>query len=363
MASGNVPGCHVNLWQTITWDTARTAGFVAYGLVTASVALGLVLSMRWRSQAWPRWATNDLHRYVTLLALTFTLVHGISIWLDPYMAFTPAEVLIPLVTRYRPIWVAPGIVSGYLMIAIYLSERIQKYIGFAWWRRLHYLTFGIYILATVHGVATGSDTRTGWAIALYAGSALLVGGLLSLRLLRPHASMQRHPRVAGMAVLTALALCGFTVLGPARPGWNSTANSFFGLGGHVAAAYGSAATHSALRVPFSARLSGTASLNRGGGFGAEVVRINGTLSGGADGGITLLVEGLPGPGGFDVRAARLEFTPRSGSGPYQGQLTAVDNSSLRMLCVGPQGDQIQLDVNMQIDDDGNVSGGVTAAAA
>jgi hypothetical protein len=59
----------VSYWQTVTWDTARAAGFVAYGLVALSVALGLVLSLRWRSRAWPRWATNDLHRYVALLAL------------------------------------------------------------------------------------------------------------------------------------------------------------------------------------------------------------------------------------------------------------------------------------------------------
>jgi len=35
--------------QTVTWDTARAGGFVAYVLLVGSIALGLALSLRWRA--------------------------------------------------------------------------------------------------------------------------------------------------------------------------------------------------------------------------------------------------------------------------------------------------------------------------
>jgi len=165
-------------------------------LVTASIALGLALSLHWYTRSWPRWATTDLHRYVTLLAIVFTGVHSLAIWLDPFMAFTPAEVFIPLLSHYRPIWVALGIVSAYLLLAIWLSERVQKQIGYAWWRRLHYLTFGVWGLVTVHGLTTGSDTRTPWALFIYGGSVVLVGSLLSIRLLGKENEAAPHPRIA-----------------------------------------------------------------------------------------------------------------------------------------------------------------------
>jgi predicted ferric reductase len=168
----------MTLWQTITWDTARTAGFVAYGLLTLSVALGLALSLRWYSRSWPRWATNDLHRYVTLVTLVFIGIHSLALWLDPFMRFSVAEILVPMASHYRPIWMALGIVAAYFTLALWLSERVQRHIGYGWWRRLHYLTFGVYGLATVHGLGTGSDTRARWAQMIYAGSVVLVFSLL-----------------------------------------------------------------------------------------------------------------------------------------------------------------------------------------
>ncbi len=205
--------------STITWETARAAGFVAYLLVTTSVAMGLVLSLKWRTGPWTRFVTTELHRFVTLLSLVFVGVHGVAVLVDPFIKFTPLEILVPLVSHYRPIWMALGIVAAYLMVAVWLSERIQKRIGYAWWRRLHYLTFLAFVLVTVHGIATGSDTRTWWALAVYGAASALVGGLLAVRLLQAGPNEDARQAWALVSVSLVAAIAVFTWLGPLRPGW------------------------------------------------------------------------------------------------------------------------------------------------
>ena len=161
--------------QGFTWSIARIGGFTAYGLMLASVLIGLVLSLKWKSVRYPRFVTNEVHRFVTLLALVFTVVHGIAIAVDPFIKVSLPEILIPFTSHYRPAWMAFGIVAGYLLLAVYLSERIRSRIGYDWWRRFHTLAFVVYVFATIHGLGTGSDARTPWAIALYAGGAIAVG--------------------------------------------------------------------------------------------------------------------------------------------------------------------------------------------
>ena len=79
----------------------------------------------------------------------------------------------PLVLHYRPLWIAMGIVSAYLLVAVWASQYVRKRIGYALLRRFHYLAFAVFLLGTLHGLGTGSDSGQPWALALYA----ICGGL------------------------------------------------------------------------------------------------------------------------------------------------------------------------------------------
>jgi predicted ferric reductase len=217
-------------WGSLTWLVTRTSGFVAYGLVTASVLLGIALSLKWRSTATPRFVTNELHRFVTLLSLAFLGVHAIALVLDPFMKFSVGEILVPLASHYRPLWVALGVVAAYLLAALWLSERVRDRIGYAWWRRFHALAFVAFVLATVHGIATGSDTKEPWALAIYAGSLFAVAALSVLRLFPRDARRPAHPILAAVGLVVLFELALFTALGPLRPGWNAIANEGRGSG-------------------------------------------------------------------------------------------------------------------------------------
>ncbi len=173
----------MSLWQAVTWDVARAGGFTAYILMGLAVALGLALSMKWQSPSkWPRIINNELHNFLTLLALVFTTVHVLAVWVDPYTKFGWKDVFIPFLTTYRTFWMSLGIVSLYLGIAIGISTWIRPFIGYAWWRRLHYVTLALYVLVTAHGIMTGSDTNTTWGIAIYGVSIATIGLLLTRRI-------------------------------------------------------------------------------------------------------------------------------------------------------------------------------------
>jgi hypothetical protein len=62
--------------STPLWYATRATGLVALVLLTASMALGLLSSVRFQRSAWPRFVTLGLHRNLSLLALGFTAVHG-----------------------------------------------------------------------------------------------------------------------------------------------------------------------------------------------------------------------------------------------------------------------------------------------
>lgn len=234
----------------LTWEIARAGGFTAYLLLSASVTLGLVLSLQWRSTNWPRFVTNETHRFLALLTLVFIGVHTLAVAPDPFIGMTPLELLVPALSHYRPLWVALGIVGAYLVIAIWASEYLRPHVGFRWWRRLHYLTFVGFVLAAIHGVGTGSDTRTLWGELIYGLSIALVLGLLLIRLLLPAASGRRHPRVAGAAALAIMVAVMLAAAGPFQPGWNAIANNGAGSGARGSFA---AATDAATLAPGAAQ--------------------------------------------------------------------------------------------------------------
>ena len=171
------------IWQNITWDIARAGGFTAYILLTLAVIVGLALSTQIQSPSrWPRLLNSELHNFLTLLSTIFLGVHILATWIDPFTKFSWNEILIPLTSHYRPEWMAFGIVALYLGIAIGISTWLRPQIGYKLWRQLHVLTLGVFALATIHGLGTGSDTQTPWALGIYLASTILVGLLLCRRL-------------------------------------------------------------------------------------------------------------------------------------------------------------------------------------
>ena len=66
--------------------------------------------------------------------------------------------------------VATGVVAAELMALIYVSFLLRPKIGARNWRRLHWTTYLVFLLATIHGFASGTDSAQPWAHDLYLGA-------------------------------------------------------------------------------------------------------------------------------------------------------------------------------------------------
>jgi sulfoxide reductase heme-binding subunit YedZ len=158
------------------WIIARSAGLVAYALLTMSVLAGLVLKARPFGKALRPAAVTDVHRFLALLGLGALAVHGTSLVLDRTVDISPLALVLPGLIPYRPLWTSLGVVAAELMILVYASFSQRKRIGVKTWRTLHWLTYAIFALATVHGITAGTDTSRPWALPLYGGA---VGAVLA----------------------------------------------------------------------------------------------------------------------------------------------------------------------------------------
>lgn len=161
----------------VAWYTARASGFTALLMLTASVAIGLVLGMKLRSPMWPRFLTVDLHRFVTMATLIFIGVHLAALLVDPYMQFSPVELVVPFASGYRAAGMALGITAAYLLLAIWISSQLRGAIGWRWWRRLHYASYALYPAVVGHVLLTGTDAGALWGQAVLFGSLFAVGSL------------------------------------------------------------------------------------------------------------------------------------------------------------------------------------------
>lgn len=163
------------------WYIERAGGILAYALLSSSVILGLTLSGRAKPLGWPRFALEDVHRFVGLLTGTFIGIHVGALLVDSYVPFSLANVLIPGSDSYRPVSVAFGIVAAELLAALAVTNHYRKALSHGFWRRAHYLNFAVWLFAFVHGIAAGTDRATVWALALYIGTASVVAGLTAGR--------------------------------------------------------------------------------------------------------------------------------------------------------------------------------------
>ena len=162
------------------WLLARASGLTAYVLLTSSVVAGLTVKSRPFGRRLKAAVAVDVHRFLALLGLGAVAMHGLALTLDRTVRMPLAGLLVPGLSPYRPLAVGVGVLAAELMILVYASFSLRRRIGARNWRRLHYLTFGVFAAATVHGVAAGTDR---WAFGLYAGSVALVTGLTAWRIL------------------------------------------------------------------------------------------------------------------------------------------------------------------------------------
>ena len=158
------------LKTSLLWYVARSSGFVAWGALAFSVIWGLLMSTKILGRrARPAWML-DLHRYLGALALTFTGVHVAGIVFDTYAKIGLVSALVPFADKRTTIPLALGIVSLYMLAAVELTSLARRHLNRVLWRRVHLLSFPLFLFSTLHALAQGTDARN--------VLALITGGLV-----------------------------------------------------------------------------------------------------------------------------------------------------------------------------------------
>jgi sulfoxide reductase heme-binding subunit YedZ len=165
------------------WFAARGGGIVSLLLSTAVVCLGLITAMRWQGPGWPRFLTVALHRQVALLSVVFVAVHVVAAVFDPFASLGVLAAVVPLASSYRPIPVALGVISLYLLIAVIITSLLRDRIGLRLWRTVHWAAYAAWPMAVVHSLYAGSDAFAPWMIAIVGGCVAAVLVALVMRIL------------------------------------------------------------------------------------------------------------------------------------------------------------------------------------
>jgi sulfoxide reductase heme-binding subunit YedZ len=147
-----------HLW----WLASRASGLVALGLITVSVAIGLMMAGRVMRRPGAAKSMTAIHEQTALAGLVAIAVHGLTLLGDGYLHPGIAGIAIPFDMSYRPFWTGLGIAGGYLAAALGLSFYIRRRIGPRLWRKAHRATIVVYLLAVIHTLGAGTDATTPW---------------------------------------------------------------------------------------------------------------------------------------------------------------------------------------------------------
>jgi DMSO/TMAO reductase YedYZ heme-binding membrane subunit len=348
------------------WYLTRASGLVSLILLTATVVLGIVASVGWTSTRWPRFLSQSVHRNLSLFCLALIGVHVVSTVGDGYVPIGLMDAVIPFRSPYRPIWVGFGALAFDMLLAVAVTSGLRRRIGVAAWRGVHWLAYACWPIAALHGLGSGSDPRLPGAVLVFVACTGSVAAALVWRLASGRARTPARRvggAVAGAAVLLIIVV--FAAVGPLRPGWSHRAGTSASLlaqlaAGSTVASYAPHAGASAAApkgipaTPFQTSATGTVTVSAPDASGNSQVTLVMKL---ADSTTPLDVR-IAGPaeaGGVAMRSSQVTF------GPLQGQVTALEGSSIGAVVSGPSG-SINLSMELQLNPQagtlsGQVSGG------
>ena len=353
------------------WYLARGTGTVALLLLTGSVVLGVLGSVRFDAgPRWPRFTIDALHRDVSLLVIVFLVLHVLTSVLDSFAPISLLDAVIPFAGTYRPFWLGLGAVSFDLLIALVVTSLARRRLGYRSWRAIHWLAYASWPVAVFHGLGTGSDSMAWWMLALTGAcvAAVLLAVFARVATTGPQAPEWLKPSAIAASAAVGAGLVVFAVEGPLQHGWarrSGTPASL--LAPHAAAAASVPVSTPAVSSghaprPFSATVSGT--ISQTGVAGGEVVDLALNFTGGARGILRVRLAGAPTGGGLSMTGSQVDMTAVGLRSAMSGRIVSLDGQQFDARVKDSSGSQLLLHANLNIDDQGGtVTGSLVARTA
>jgi predicted ferric reductase len=181
------------------WYTTRATGIVALILFTMVVSLGTLVANRIGGTIVGRFEINELHRSLSMVALTFLAIHILTTVMDSYVPTGLISAFVPMTSDFKRVGVAIGAVAFDLILAVWISSLLKLRIANTSWRFIHWFSWLGFTTALVHAYMTGTDSRTGIGLVLVATCGAVVAAAALWRF------FGRPTRAAGRTALSPLA--------------------------------------------------------------------------------------------------------------------------------------------------------------
>ena len=156
------------------WTASRLTAFLAYIAFAGSTAYGLGMSSGLIDAIAGKPVSFALHRDLAWVGLALAAAHIFLLLGDSYIGFTVTTLLVPGTSPYLPVPVAIGQVAAWAALFTTLSFYARARMGLRLWRGLHSLSAVVFVLATVHGLWAGSDSKQDVIWWVYVVVALIV---------------------------------------------------------------------------------------------------------------------------------------------------------------------------------------------
>jgi methionine sulfoxide reductase heme-binding subunit len=338
------------------WFLTRASGLVSIILLSATIVLGVVASVGWTTQRWPRFVSQDVHRNLSLLCLAFVGVHVATTVVDGYVPIGLVDVVLPFHSPYRPIYVGLGALGFDLLLAVLITSGLRHRIGYGSWRFVHWLAYLCWPIALVHGLGSGTDTPLPLILLVEGLCTAAVLAAFAWRLTTGRTLPVGGRTAAGIgAVVVLVAIAGFAAVGPLRPGWSHRSGTSPAVLSQLAAKNGASATTTPAgtpataapapsgtsgtssqgsgtvpAVPFTTQVSGTQSQTRPDAQGNIQITLAMHLADPASTPLTVVLTGQEsGGGGVSLSSGSVTY------GTYSGTVVGLNGGTVTMRVAAP----------------------------
>jgi methionine sulfoxide reductase heme-binding subunit len=357
------------------WYLTRSTGMVAFLLLTATVAIGVVASVGWTTERWPRFLSQDVHRNLSLFCVGFVGLHVVTTVSDGYVPIGFVDAFVPFLTAYRPLWVGLGALTFDLLVAVLVTSAFRHRIGFSSWRFVHWLAYLCWPIALFHALGSGTDASLPLVVAVNVLCTAAILAVVAWRLATGRslpAGWRTGAAVSSVVVVVGVA--AFAALGPLRPGWSHRAGTSGALlaqlarknaGGSLTGSTSPTTTPGASgggssgvpAAPFTDDLTGTQSSTSPDAQGNVQVTLAMHLKDASSTPLTVVLTGTAvAGGGVSMSSGSVVF------GPYHGTVTALQGGTVSAAVSAPAPTALVLSLNVD-QSSGALTGTVTGSSA
>lgn len=164
------------------WTASRLTAFLAYLAFAGSTAYGLGMSSGLIDKLAGKPVSFALHRDLAWVGLALAAAHIFLLLGDTYIGYTVPTLLVPGTSPYLPVPVAIGQIAVWAALFTTLSFYARARMGLRLWRSLHSFSIVVFILSTIHGLFSGTDSKQDAVWWIYVGVGLLVFFLFVYRM-------------------------------------------------------------------------------------------------------------------------------------------------------------------------------------